>query len=150
MSARDKALRLLRAMIQGEEVTVVTANRDEASKVFAEATQMINEGITGFTPEELERARALMNLEPELSPRAVRTDGEVPDATIIDELAPVIEAQPLANGGPCQGDKCKRSSKGRRRAVWAVLDLELCDRCATRWAREQDGAGQMAIPKGRT
>lgn len=144
--ARQQAIELVRAIVRGEEVTVVAANAEHAQAVYENALDVLASDELELTPEQVERARALMNADREVSPRGVRTDGKVPE--LEEDLDDVIEALPLANGGLCEGDKCKRSSKGRRRAVWTLLNKELCDRCATRLARELDGAGRMAIPRG--
>lgn len=149
MNLTDRARVLIGSLVRGEEVTIVTASLEEAQAVYDRATELVKTGDGGYTPEELERARALMNAEHDVrdvSRRSVRTDGKVPE--LEQELEAVLEALPLANGGPCEGDKCKRSSKGRRRAVWTLMNRDLCDRCATRLARELDGAGRMAIPRG--
>jgi len=85
----------------------------------------------------------LLALAPQDSPRTVRPTEPV---TGTDG---VVQAVPLANGGPCDGDKCRRSSKGRRRAIWTLLDRHLCDRCAIRLARELAGGPALAVPRQR-
>lgn len=149
---RERAAELLRAILRGEEVTVGATDVREAERVFDTVKSMLDKGELGdrkLTPEEVERARALMGVERVKSPRSFTADNTEVEAAV-GELDNVIEAIPLANGGPCQGDKCRRQKAAPRRAVWALLDLELCDRCAIRKARALDGDGnRMAIPKTR-
>jgi hypothetical protein len=102
------------------------------------------------TAELERRARELMSIGRSPGPRGFTAATEELEAELGAELDEVIQAEPLANGGPCMGDPCNRGRRKPRRAIWALLDLELCDRCAIRKAKQLDGAtGRMAVPKGK-
>lgn len=152
---RGKAEMLVRALVSGREATIEAGTPEEARALVSEVETLLNEPTptamgTPLTEDEVARARALMNVEPQRSPRSFRTDTSELEQELEQVVEPLIQAVPLANGGACEGDKCARSSKGKRRAVWSILDKQLCDRCAQRFARTLDGSdGAMSIPRQR-